>query len=123
MMRVLVIEDDEPIADLLSRSLAFAGHEVETAQDGEEGLVRWSVGGFGAVILDVMLPGISGLEVCATRRLAGDATPVLLLTARDEDALRAQAIEAGASAVMLKPFVYAELVSWLASVEPGDRSR
>lgn len=123
MSRVLVIEDDEPIADLLCRGLTLAGHVVESAADGEAGLAWWEAGDFDAVIVDILLPGMSGLEVCATRRRAGDATPVLLLTALDDEVVRSQGADAGASALMVKPFAYAELMGWLASLAPAERSR
>jgi DNA-binding response OmpR family regulator len=84
MKRLLVIEDDEPIADLLERGLRLAGYEVVIETDGQAGLERWTLGGLAAVILDVMLPGANGLDIATERRAAGDRTPVLLLTARDD---------------------------------------
>ena len=119
MARLLVIEDDEPIATILERGLRLAGYDVVVEADGVGGRARWSEGGFAAVVLDVMLPGASGLELCAERRAAGDTTPVLLLTARDDDAIRRQAPEAGASLVMVKPFVYVELVAALRDLVTG----
>jgi DNA-binding response OmpR family regulator len=113
MARVLVIEDDAPIAALLERGLRLAGHEVTVEDDSLGGHRRWIEGRHDAIILDLMLPGANGLELCAERRLAGDQTPVLLLTARDDHHVRRQAAAAGASAVMSKPFVYADLVAWV----------
>jgi DNA-binding response OmpR family regulator len=115
-MRLLVIEDDEPIAMLLDRGLRLAGYDVVVETDGMGGGASWRQGGYAAVILDVMLPGANGLELCIERRAAGDRTPVLLLTARDDDALRRQALEGGASALMVKPFVYRELLDRLAEL-------
>jgi DNA-binding response OmpR family regulator len=115
-MRLLVIEDDEPIAALLERGLRLAGYDVVVETDGAGGRARWRQGGYAAVVLDVMLPGANGLELCIERRTAGDRTPVLLLTARDDDTLRRRAIEAGASALMVKPFVYRELLDRLAEL-------
>lgn len=112
-MRLLVIEDDEPIARLLERGLSLAGYDVAVELDGPAGRARWSRGGYAAVILDVMLPGANGLDLCAERRRAGDRTPVLLLTARDDDEMRRRAPLAGASAFMVKPFVYRELLERL----------
>ncbi len=111
MDRILVVEDDEPVANVLRRGLALAGYEVTVADDGPSGAARWAEGGWSAVVLDLMLPGIDGIEVCRGRRAEGDATPVLLLTARDDEALRRAAIRAGADRVMTKPFAYAELLA------------
>ena len=115
-MRLLVIEDDEPIAMLLDRGLRLAGYDVVVEMDGAAGRARWLEGGFAAVVLDVMLPGSNGLDLCAERRAAGDQTPVLLLTARDDDAVRSQATLAGASAMLVKPFVYQELLERVADL-------
>ena len=113
MARLLIIEDDGPIAALLERGLRLAGYEVTVEDDSLGGRRRWIEGGHDAIILDLMLPGANGLELCAERRRAGDYTPVLLLTARDDHHVRRQASAAGASAVMSKPFVYADLVAWI----------
>jgi two-component system OmpR family response regulator len=111
--RILVVEDDPPIASVLERGLGLAGYTVEVAEDGLAGLARWSEGGWSAVVLDMMLPGKDGIEVCAARRADGDITPVLLLTARDDDALRETARACGADAFLTKPFAYAELLATL----------
>jgi DNA-binding response OmpR family regulator len=120
MKRLLVIEDDEPIADLLARGLGLAGYEVVVETDGHAGLERWAQGGLAAVILDVMLPGANGLDIAAERRTAGDRTPILLLTARDDAGVRRQAAELGIDALMVKPFVYRELLDRLASLTRRD---
>jgi DNA-binding response OmpR family regulator len=109
--RILVVEDDEPVANVLRRGLALAGYEVTVADDGPSGVSRWAEGGWSAVVLDLMLPGMDGIEVCRDRRADGDTTPVLLLTARDDEDLRRAAIAAGADRVMTKPFAYAELLA------------
>jgi DNA-binding response OmpR family regulator len=108
--RILIVEDDAPVASVLERGLALAGFGVALANDAAAGETRWRTGGFAAVILDVMLPDSSGVELCARMRGSGDATPVVLLTARDDDALRQAAFAAGASAYITKPFVYVELM-------------
>jgi DNA-binding response OmpR family regulator len=110
---VLVIEDDRPIAIVLERGLTLAGYGVEVAEDGPTGLARWSEGGWSVVLLDMMLPGMDGLAVCAARRAQGDRTPVVLLTARDDEALRDAARAAGADEFLTKPFVYGELLATL----------
>lgn len=111
--RILVVEDDPPIASVLERGLALAGYEVEVAEHGLAGLARWTDGGWSAVVLDVMLPGMDGVGVCGARRAAGDRTPVLMLTARDDEALREAARAAGADAFLTKPFAYADLLATL----------
>lgn len=112
--RVLVIEDNPRVADLLRRGLELQGNEVVLAADGPSGRERWAEGGFGAIVLDVMLPGINGIDLCAERRETGDRTPVILLTARDDDRARERGTAAGANAFVLKPFSYAELVGLVA---------
>ena len=116
MLRLLVIEDDEPIAAILQRGLKLAGYDVVVAHDGQAARARWAEGGFAAVLLDVMLPGASGLELAGERRRAGDDTPIMLLTARDDDSVRCQAREVGVDALMVKPFVYRELLVLLADL-------
>jgi DNA-binding response OmpR family regulator len=111
--RILVIEDDRPIAIVLERGLGLAGYLVEMAEDGPSGLATWAEGGWSAVVLDMMLPGIDGVTLCATRRAAGDATPVIMLTARDDETLREAARAAGADEFLTKPFVYADLLATL----------
>jgi DNA-binding response OmpR family regulator len=118
-MRLLVIEDDDGIAILLERGLRLAGYDVTVATDGAAGRDRWLAGGYAAVILDAMLPGASGLDLCAERRAEGDTTPVLLLTARDDDSIRRRAPEVGVSALMVKPYVYAELLGCLDRLVTG----
>ena len=95
---------------MLERGLALAGYTVELAEDGPSELARWSEGGWSAVVLDMMLPGMDGVTMCATRRALGDVTPVMLLTARDDETLREAARAAGADAFLTKPFVYADLL-------------
>lgn len=120
-LRILVVEDDPPIANVLERGLGLAGYEVEVAEDGRSGLVRWADGGWSAIVLDVMLPGMDGVAVCGARRAEGDRTPVLMLTARDDEGLRDAARVAGADAFLTKPFAYADLLATLARImgRPG----
>jgi DNA-binding response OmpR family regulator len=110
---VLVVEDDPPIASVLERGLGLAGYTVEVAEDGPSGLGRWREGGWAVIVLDMMLPGMDGIAVCATRRVEGDRTPVILLTARDDDELREAARASGADAFLTKPFAYADLLATL----------
>ena len=110
--RVLVVEDDRRIRDLLRRGLVFEGYSVDTASDGESGL-RIARDTFpDAVILDLMLPGIDGLEVCRRLR-AASTVPILILTARDTVADRVTGLDAGADDYMVKPFAFDELLARL----------
>ncbi len=118
--RILVVEDDPPIASVLERGLALAGYAVEVAEDGPSGLARWMGGDWSAVVLDVMLPGMDGVDVCGARRAEGDRTPVLMLTARDDEVLREAARAAGADAFLTKPFAYADLRLSATTLAPGD---
>lgn len=111
--RILVIEDDVSVTGVLRRGLELAGYAVEAADDGPGGARAWAAGTWSAIVLDVMLPGMDGVAVCGERRAAGDTTPVVLLTARDDDALRQAGLAAGADVVMTKPFAYAELLATL----------
>ncbi|MDQ3555018.1 MAG: response regulator [Chloroflexota bacterium] len=111
--RILVVEDDPAIASVLQRGLALHGWQVEIADDGLTGRAAWDGGAYDAVILDVMLPGVNGIELCALRRAAGDLTPVLLLTARDDQSYRAAGEKAGADAYLTKPFAYRDLLTTL----------
>ena len=94
--RVLVVDDDSKILNMMRRGLIFAGYEVETAESGEQALDITLDGLPDVVILDVMLPGIDGLEVCRRLRAAEPALPILLLTARDRVPDRVAGLDAGA---------------------------
>lgn len=108
--RVLVVEDDASIGRLLQRALRLQGVEVTLAADGSRGRAEWLADGFDLVLLDVMLPQIDGISLCAERRAAGDRTPVIMLTAHDDATTRARGLAAGASEYMTKPFAYADLL-------------
>lgn len=114
--RILVIEDDQAVAGVLQRGLVLVGYAVAIAEDGPAGLRSWTDGVWSAIVLDVMLPGMDGVAVCAARRAAGDRTPVLLLTAREDESLRQAGLAAGADALMTKPFAYAELLATLRQI-------
>jgi DNA-binding response OmpR family regulator len=108
--RILVVDDEPGILDLVSYGLRREGYEVETAADGERALARARENGFDLVVLDVMLPGISGLDVCRTLRAESDV-PILMLTARDAEVDTVVGLEVGADDYVTKPFSLAELVS------------
>ena len=110
--RILVIEDDRRIRDLLRRGLLFENYTVDTAEDGETGLRIARETPPDAVILDIMLPGIDGLEVCRRLRSASNV-PILMLTARDTVPDRITGLDAGADDYMVKPFAFDELLARL----------
>jgi two-component system OmpR family response regulator len=112
-MRVLVVEDEPKMAALLRRGLAGEGFEADVTSSGEAALARAGGGGFDAVVLDVMLPGIDGFETCRRLRADGVWTPVLMLTARDGVDDRVRGLEAGADDYLVKPFAFAELLARL----------
>jgi two-component system response regulator MprA len=107
---ILIIEDDEGILQVLQRGLSYEGYSVETALDGRDGLVRARVRPPSLVILDWMLPGLDGLEVCQRLRSAGNV-PILMLTAKDTVADRVEGLDAGADDYLVKPFEFDELLA------------
>jgi two-component system, OmpR family, response regulator MprA len=108
--RILIVEDEAEIADYLRRGLAFEGYVVELADDGHAGLVAARDRPPDLVILDLMLPGLDGLEV-ARRIRAVDDLPIIMLTARDAVADRVAGLESGADDYVLKPFAFEELLA------------
>jgi two-component system, OmpR family, response regulator MprA len=109
--RILVVDDDPRIVSLVRRGLAFEGYEVDTAGSGSEGLLRAAESPPDLVVLDVMMPGIDGMEVCRRLRGAGVQVPILMLTARDAVTARVQGLDAGADDYMVKPFALEELLA------------
>ena len=106
-------DDEEAVRTAVRRALTLAGYEVETAADGDEALASLAERAPDAVLLDVMMPGVDGIEVCRRLRAAGDATPVLMLTARDAVGDRVAGLDAGADDYMVKPFALQELLARL----------
>jgi DNA-binding response OmpR family regulator len=111
--RVLLVEDEPGIVDFVSRGLEAEGFSVEAALDGVEGERLALSGGFDAIVLDLMLPGRSGLEILASMRHASPGVPVIVLTARGEISDRVIGLDAGAVDYLVKPFSLAELVARL----------
>jgi two-component system, OmpR family, response regulator len=109
--RILVIEDDERIASTVRRGLEHAGYRVEVCLDGAQGLRLALGGGYDLLVLDLLLPGLGGLEICGRLRAAGHRVPVLVLTARDTEDVEAAAYDAGADAFVTKPFSFPSLVA------------
>ena len=115
-MRVLLVEDEERIADFISRGLSEQGYAVDVAPDGEEALQWAHVADFDVIVLDVMLPGRDGIDVCRTLRARGLRTPIVMLTARDAVEDRVRGLDSGADDYLVKPFAFAELLARLRAV-------
>ncbi len=109
MARILVVDDEPAVRRALERALRLERYDVELAQDGEEALDRLAGQPVDAVILDVAMPRLDGLEVCRRMRTAGDRTPVLMLTARDAIDDRVKGLDVGADDYLVKPFALREL--------------
>ncbi len=112
-MRILVVEDEERLAGLIRQGLVEEGHAVDLAGAGEDALDWTAIAAFDVIVLDVMLPGISGITVCQRLRRNRLFTPILLLTARDAIADRVAGLDAGADDYLVKPFAFAELTARL----------
>jgi two-component system response regulator MprA len=108
--RILVIEDDEAILKLIRRSLAYEGYQVVTATDGPSGLTAARDNPPDLVVLDLMLPGLDGMEVCRRLR-SGGPTPIIILTAKDSINDRVMGLDMGADDYMVKPFNLDELLA------------
>lgn len=112
-MRVLIVEDSQPLAAALMRGLGAEGYACDHAADGERALAFLDTTGYALVVLDLMLPGIDGLEVLRGLRRRNDAARVLVLSARDQVADRVRALDAGADDYLVKPFALDELLARL----------
>jgi two-component system, OmpR family, response regulator MprA len=126
-MKILVVDDERAVRESLRRALELEGYEIELAADGEEALRRLGLEEpADAAILDVLMPGIDGLEVCRRLRSSGNLVPVLMLTARAEIDSRVEGLDAGADDYLPKPFALAELLARLRAllrrVGNGDAS-
>jgi two-component system, OmpR family, response regulator MprA len=112
-MRLLVVDDEASVREALALVLDLSGFDVATATGGSEAIRALASDPPDAVILDVLMPGLDGLEVCRRMRAAGDRTPVLMLTARTEISERVAGLEAGADDYLAKPFAREELIARL----------
>lgn len=110
-MRILVVEDDEVTSRFVAKGLEEAGHAVTVSGDGRDGLFQATGGGFDVIVIDRMLPGLSGLALLRALRAAADATPVLMLTAVGGISDRVEGLEAGADDYLVKPFAFSELAA------------
>ncbi len=109
--KILVIEDSVDIADLVALHLGDLGCEVKVAGDGASGLQLARAGGYDLIVLDLMLPGLDGLEICRRLRAEADTTPILMLTAKSAEIDRVLGLEIGADDYLTKPFSIRELVA------------
>jgi two-component system OmpR family response regulator len=123
-MRILIVEDQAKLAALLRRGLTREGMAVDVAGDGEAAVPMASAAPYDAIVLDLMLPGLDGFEVCRRLRSGGVWSPILMLTARDSVNDRVAGLDAGADDYLTKPFSYAELLARLrALVRRGSPER
>ena len=112
-MRILVVDDERPVREALERALRLEGYEVELAADGQEALLAVARRSADAIVLDVLMPVLDGLETCRALRRMENKTPVLLLTARHEVSDRVAGLDAGADDYLVKPFALEELLARL----------
>ena len=110
-VKILIVDDDAAVRDSLRRALRLEGYAVELAEDGEEALERITADGVDAMVLDVAMPRLDGLETCRRLRAGGSSLPVLMLTARDEVSDRVAGLDAGADDYVVKPFALEELLA------------
>ena len=115
-MKLLLVEDEPRAAELLSKGLREQGYAVDVSPGGREALYRTSITDYDAIVLDVMLPGVDGFEVCRRIRGGGSHTPILMLTARDAVEARIGGLDSGADDYLTKPFDFGELLARLRAV-------
>src|SRR5580698_1465082 len=115
-MRVLVVEDEPDVAEALSWGLTAEGYVVEVAGNGVDGLWKAAESRYDVIVLDVMLPGLDGYQVCKRLRAQGRWTPILMLTAMDDDLDHAEGLDSGADDYLPKPFSYPVLLAHLRSL-------
>src|SRR5438105_898905 len=124
MMRILLVEDEIKMARAVRRGLEQEGYGVDVVADGDEALFRATEQDYDAIVLDVMLPGRDGFEVCRTLREGGRWAPVLMLTARDAVEDRIRGLDVGADDYLVKPFAFGELLARLrALIRRGPQER
>ena len=125
-MRILVVDDEPAVRTALERALRLEGYDVDLAADGREALRRLAASPPDAVVLDLLMPEVDGLEVCRRLRSLGDRTPILVVTARDAVSDRVTGLDAGADDYLVKPFALEELLARLRALlrrtgSDGDR--
>jgi len=112
-MRVLLVEDDTGIINFLAKGLREQTYAVDVAMDGDDALYKAALNEYDAIILDIMIPGPDGLEVCRELRHSGSNVPIIMLTARDEVGDRVRGLDTGADDYLTKPFQVSELLARL----------
>ncbi|GAA1678256.1 response regulator transcription factor [Glycomyces endophyticus] len=123
-MRLLMVEDEQRLAEVVAAGLKAEGYAVDLAHDGVTGLSMARGGGYDAIILDIMLPGLNGYQVCATLREEGVETPILMLTAKDGEYDEAEGLDTGADDYLTKPFSFVVLQARIrAMMRRGRASR
>ena len=115
-MRILVVEDSDAIADALRRGLIAEGFDVDVSSDGADGLWRAREFPYDAIVLDILLPGVTGYEICRTLRDERVLTPILMLTAKDGEYDIAEGLDLGADDYLTKPFSFMVLVARLRAI-------
>jgi DNA-binding response OmpR family regulator len=110
-MRLLIVEDEQRLAKALAKGLEAEGFAVDVVHNGIDGLHLATTGDYDLIILDIMLPGMNGYQVCAQLRAAGEETPVLMLTAKDGEYDEAEGLDTGADDYLSKPFSYVVLLA------------
>ena len=120
-MQILVVDDDQAVRDSLKRSLQYSGYEVSAVSDGIEALAHLSSHRVDAVVMDVMMPRLDGLETTRMLRQQGNDVPILVLTARDAVGDRVDGLDAGADDYMAKPFALDELMARLRALTRRSR--
>jgi two-component system phosphate regulon response regulator PhoB len=115
-MHILVVEDDRPLAQILRKSMESSGHTVDIVADGDEGLRMARTRAHDALVLDLQLPRLSGIEVCRRLRDDGNAVPIIMLTARGQEADKIRGLDAGADDYVTKPFSPRELLARIKAV-------
>ncbi len=110
-MRLLIVEDECILAEVLTRGLREQGYAIDIAYDGEKALQLAESEPYDLIVLDLMLPKLSGYEVCRRLRAAGSSVPVLMLTARDAVDDRVEGLDSGADDYLIKPFAFRELLA------------
>jgi len=120
-MKLLLVEDESMIAEAVCRGLISAGYAVDHVSDGISAMELIAQSTYVAIVLDLMLPRMSGLELCRTLRTSGDSTPILMLTARDSVTDRVKGLELGADDYLVKPFEFPELVARIRALVRRDK--
>ncbi len=110
-MHILLVDDEIELTDPLQRLLTGQGYAVDVANDGTQGMAKGTQGGYDLLILDWLMPGVTGIDICRTLRQRGDNTPVLFLTAKDTLDDRVEGLDSGADDYLVKPFELRELLA------------